>query len=135
MTVGASHRAKQHVPRNLRKKSSAGDKFETHRAMMHLQIESFIKRLQVAQELHAQLRQVPLVVTQTITLGSLVMTEQGAFFISISAPSCVIEGQEYLCMSPEAPMYRAMRGLQAEDWMEWKSPQSQEDDIEIIGVY
>ena len=32
-------------------KSSAGDKFETHRAMMHLQLESFIRRLEVAEAL------------------------------------------------------------------------------------
>lgn len=116
-------------------KSSAGDKFETHRAMMHLQMESFMSRLQVAQELDQLLNQVPLETQQKVSLGSLVITDQGFFFVALSAPSCLIGNQEYTCLSPQAPFYHAMRGLQAGDWIEWSLPNSDEDEIEILAIY
>ena len=120
---------------NREQKSSAGDKFETHRAMMHLQMESFVRRLQVAQELDQLLNQVPLNTQQKVSLGSLVITDYGLFFIALSAPICLIENQEYTCLSPQAPFYQAMRGLQTGDWIEWALPNNDEDEIEILEIY
>ena len=116
-------------------KSSAGDKFETHRAMMHLQMESFMSRLQVAQELDQLLSQIPLHSQQKVSLGSLVKTDYGLYFIALSAPACLIGNQEYICLSPQAPFYQAMQGLKAGDWIEWSLPNNDEDEIEILAIY
>lgn len=116
-------------------KSSAGDKFETHRAMMHLQTESFVQRLEVAQSLADALIHVSFLPRAHIGLGSLVETEQGWYFIAISAPSHQIDEQYYTILSTQAPFYRAMQGLEAGDWIEWTPPQGQSDFIEIINVF
>jgi transcription elongation GreA/GreB family factor len=116
-------------------KSSAGDKFETHRAMMHLQTESFVRRLEVAQALADELIHVSSLPRTHIGLGSLVETEQGWYFIAISAPSHQIDQHNYTMLSTQAPFYQAMQGLEAGDWVEWTPPQGQSDLIEIIQVF
>ena len=127
------HEAQQEA--NREQKSSAGDKFETHRAMMHLQMESFLSRLHVAQELDRQLHLVSLHPTSSISLGSLVVTDQGCFFIAISAPAYPIQGQEYVCLSTQAPFYKAMHGLEVGDWIEWSSSGNENEEIEILALY
>ena len=119
---------------NREQKSSAGDKFETHRAMMHLQAESFLKRLGVAQDLDRTLHSVSLEFSPKASLGSLVRTEQGSFFIAISAPSLTLDGVEYFCLSVDAPLYKAFHGYQEGDWVEWKTPEGMDDALEILAV-
>ena len=114
-------------------KSSAGDKFETHRAMMHLQMESYIKRQEVAEGLMAALQRLSLQSGALIQAGSLVGTDQGFYFISISAPALSLEGDRYLCLSPDAPLARAMLGAQAGDWVEW-SVGEEERELEVFWV-
>ena len=65
----------------------------------------------------------------------MVVTHLGIFFIAISAPLCSIDGQEYTCLSPQAPFYLAMKELQAGDWMDWSAPHTDEDEIEILAIY
>src|SRR5258707_5924053 len=71
---------------NEETKSSAGDKYETGRAMAQLEIEKNSAQLAEANKLKQILLQ--LVTTQTtdsIQAGSLVITNQGRFYISIPA--------------------------------------------------
>lgn len=71
---------------NEETKSSAGDKYETGRAMMQLEIEKQSVQLAEAMKLKHVLSQInPEKTTETIQSGSLVFTDQGNFYISISA--------------------------------------------------
>ena len=116
---------------NQEEKSSAGDKFETHRAMMHLQMESFIQRYEVAERLEDQLLSLMVQPVYRVGVGALVETEERVYFIAVSAPPLTLEGASYTCLSIEAPLYQAMRGLGAGDWIEWGG---EDEEIEIIDV-
>lgn len=118
---------------NQEEKSSAGDKFETHRAMMHLQMESFIQRLDLAQQLQRRLFSLSLTHKYKIEPGALVKTDRGDYFIAVSAPAMTIDGHKYTFLSTEAPLYKALAGKQENDWVEW-GPEEDEDLIEVIEV-
>jgi hypothetical protein len=118
---------------NQEEKSSAGDKFETHRAMMHLQMESFIKRLSVAEALQRTLYTLSLTHKYKVSLGALVETDRGHYFIGVSAPALTLEGITYTFLSPEAPLYKILEGKREGDWVEWLL-RGEETLIEIISV-
>ena len=118
---------------NMEEKSSAGDKFETNRAMMHLQMEGFIKRLDHAQELEKTLLSLTITPRYKVGLGALVETDRGWYFIGVSAPKIIINQQHVTCLSTEAPVFKALQGKQADDWVEF-SLNGEEDYIEILRV-
>ncbi len=117
-------------------KSSAGDKFETHRAMMHLQMEGFIRRLESAESLERKLNAIkPKKQFCRVESGSLIETDRGWYYVSLSANPLVIEGVKYICLSTEAPIYRSLAGGQGGEGMEWIAPDGEEEWIEILAVY
>jgi transcription elongation GreA/GreB family factor len=90
---------------NAEEKSSAGDKYETTRAMM--QNESMMAARQLDQAL--KLKQI---VEKTdinesydyIKTGSLVITDTQRYFICISAGKIIIEEQAYFAISSDSPV-------------------------------
>jgi transcription elongation GreA/GreB family factor len=93
-------------------KSSAGDKYETGRAMMQLEMEKNSAQLAEALKLKRLLDQIR-VDQQPLAAqpGSLVMTDQGNFFIAISVGQLVVEGTTYIALSAESPLGTRLRGL------------------------
>jgi hypothetical protein len=90
---------------NEETKSSAGDKYETGRAMMQLEIEKNTVQLAEAQKLKQLLEQIkPEMKTDKVQLGSLVITDQGNFYISISVGQLVINGKIYFAIAPTSPI-------------------------------
>lgn len=92
-------------------KSSAGDKFETGRAMM--QAEEERNRVQLAKALALQnnLAQVNRFnVSDTVVLGSLVVTKQGAYFLSIGIGKIIIDTITYFAISLESPIGQLLFG-------------------------
>lgn len=93
-------------------KSSAGDKYETGRAMMQLEVEKNSIQLGEAKKLKPVLDQIQVNYKHTrIALGSLVMTDHGNFFIAISAGQCTLEEIVYLIISPVTPLGVKLMGL------------------------
>lgn len=120
---------------NREEKSSAGDKFETHRAMMHLEMESLITQREVAVQTERALSFVNLAPASEVRPGSLIKLERGWYFIGISAPPITINQTRYSCLAMDAPIYLSLRGLHASDWAEWTDPGGGEDLIEVIELY
>lgn len=86
-------------------KSSAGDKHETGRAMLHLEMEKASQQLEAAQQMKETLQRIHLnSVSKKIKLGSLITTDQGIYFLSISAGLLAIEGKSYYAISPSSPI-------------------------------
>ena len=86
-------------------KSSAGDKYETGREMMQQEIDRNRKQLEEAQKLRLLLEQVdPLKITDTVQNGSLVSTNYGKFYISISRGQLIIDGKNYFAISAVSPI-------------------------------
>ncbi len=86
-------------------KSSAGDKHETGRAMLHLEMEKASQQLGVANQMKETLDKIQLnSVSKKIKLGSLITTDQGIYFLSISAGELRLENRSYYAISPSSPI-------------------------------
>jgi transcription elongation GreA/GreB family factor len=97
---------------NEETKSSAGDKYETGRAMAQLEIEKNSAQLADALKLKATLSQIkPNQHTATAQLGSIVITSQGNFYLSISAGQLNVNGTEYFAISPVSPIGTRLMGI------------------------
>jgi len=94
---------------NNETKSSAGDKFETGRAMMHMERDKNAQILSEAKKLEMFLNQIkPDRIYEQVTFGSVVETSFGNYFISIAAGRIIVEGKKYFAISPQAPLAREM---------------------------
>ncbi|MCR5888915.1 3-oxoacyl-ACP synthase [Hymenobacter sp. J193] len=96
---------------NSETKSSAGDKYETGRAMAQNERDRNAVQLQQARQLLGELQRIhPELPCDTVRPGALVHTSLGWFYISISAGKLVVEGQEYFAVSAAAPVAAALAG-------------------------
>ena len=101
---------------NNETKSSAGDKYETGRAMMHLEKEKYARQLSEAIQLKGLLTSVPYSKThESVQSGALIQTSNGFFFISISAGKLQFNGQTYFAMSIASPIALVLRGLKKDE--------------------
>lgn len=92
-------------------KSSAGDKYETTREMMQQEMDRNSKLLYEAGQQKIALQQIENVEAANISKnGSLVITSEGSFYISISAGELLIAGQKYYAISQAAPIGKALIG-------------------------
>ena len=101
---------------NNETKSSAGDKYETGRAMMHLEKEKYARQLAQAIQLQEQLSNINATkVYEVVQSGALVSTSNGVFFIAISAGKLTYGGNSYFALSLAAPIAQAIKGLKIGD--------------------
>lgn len=86
-------------------KSSAGDKYETTRAMMQIEIENYTKRLSETKNLQQILTKINFQNTYNfVSIGSLVITNQGKFFISIGLGQVFLDDEKYFVISMDSPI-------------------------------
>lgn len=89
-------------------KSTAGDKHETGRAMMHLEIEKKGKQLQVLQQIHKTIEQLsPDAKCHQVEKGSLVQTNFGWFYMAASLGEIQVEQEKVFVMSSASPLAKA----------------------------
>ncbi len=101
---------------NSEEKSSAGDKYETGRAMAQLERDRHAQLLADALNIEQELSRINVEKEYTVVQpGSLVSTDRGRFFISISAGKLNIEGRDYFAVSPASPIAVALLGKKAGD--------------------
>ncbi|MFA4868200.1 MAG: 3-oxoacyl-ACP synthase [Pedobacter sp.] len=97
-------------------KSSAGDKYETSREMMQQDIDRNKRLLIDAEENRKVLEAIGHAVpSDTIRGGSLVNTNQGIFYISISAGQLQTEGKTVFAISAASPIGKLMLGKKSKD--------------------
>lgn len=99
---------------NEETKSSAGDKYETGRAMAQLEIENNAKQLAEASRLIQSLGQIRSdQESRCVQLGSVVYTNQACYYIAISAGRLVVDGVTFLAVSPASPVGMKLMNLGA----------------------
>jgi transcription elongation GreA/GreB family factor len=92
-------------------KSSAGDKHETGRAMLQLEMEKAGQQLQGVLQMKETLAKIDIDKNSTIAhLGSLVKTNQATYFLSISAGQLVVENEPYFAISVSSPIGNLLLG-------------------------
>ena len=97
-------------------KSSAGDKYETGRAMAQLEIENNSRHLADAKRLLQTLQLIDCSKTsKSAQLGSVVYTTQAIYFLAISMGQIHLAGKPFLIISPASPIGQAMLGKRAGD--------------------
>lgn len=107
-------------------KSSAGDKYETGRAMMQLEIEKNSTQLNESiKQKQALLEINPGFEYDTVQRGAVVITDQLNFFIAISAGQFDVEGKSYQTISQASPIGSAMMGLKKGDTFQWNKKEYQ----------
>jgi hypothetical protein len=101
---------------NSEEKSSAGDKYETGRAMGHLQQEMHSRQLT---EYVKELAILHSVNTDQLCsegrVGAFLQGEDIAFFIAAGLGKHIIEGKTILFLSPQAPLAKFLQNKKAGD--------------------
>ena len=90
---------------NEETKSSAGDKYETGREMMQQETDRNQAQLNEANKLLVALNNIDNnAVSGATAPGSLVLTDNGKFYIAVSAGTLVLDGESYFAISPASPI-------------------------------
>ena len=111
-------------------KSSAGDKHETALAMAQLEQEKLTKQLNILLLQEASMKVIdPTLKHQKITIGSLVETNKGWYYFSISLGQLICLNNAFFALSLEAPLGQIMRGKVAGEQVTFNGMIT-----EIIGV-
>lgn len=116
---------------NSETKSTAGDKHDTARAMMQLDVEQKSKQLAEAQKLTIGLSQIEVELNQSsVQLGALVTTNIGRYFIAISIGKLDLMDTSYFVISPSSPIGQAFFGLKKGDSTTFNGKEVIIEDIE-----
>jgi transcription elongation GreA/GreB family factor len=102
--------------RNEDTKSSAGDKYETGRAMMQQQIDMNQVELHKAELLFNTLKALdPVMPGERISAGSLIYTNIGIYYIAVGIGKIDFEEQEIFVVSPAAPLAQMLMSKKQND--------------------
>ncbi|MDF2434122.1 MAG: hypothetical protein JWP44_3753 [Mucilaginibacter sp.] len=95
-------------------KSSAGDKYETSREMMQQETNRNLDQLNEANKLKVTLNQITFSGTSEIAeTGSVVITNNGNFYIAVSAGLLMVNNENYFAVSPFSPIGLMLKGQKA----------------------
>ncbi len=116
---------------NDEQRSSAGDKYETGRAMMQIERDKAAAQLSEAFRLRNAFSQIlPEINSQKIVLGSLVTTKTKKIFICIGIGKLNLEGEDILVVAPTSPLGASLMGLARNDKFNFNGEMIQILDIE-----
>jgi len=115
---------------NSETKSSAGDKYETGRAMAHLDKERHTRTHASALNDLYRLQQVSVTdVCSEIEVGSLVSTNRGRYYLVVGLGKVVVDGVSYQVVSPESPIGLFLLDLEVGDVEDFRG-----QTMEVISV-
>jgi transcription elongation GreA/GreB family factor len=101
-------------------KSTAGDKHDTARAMIHLEQEKLAKQLNsIEEELNNAKRILSNSAFSTVQFGSLVETDLRQYLIGPALGVVKTENASFVAMSPAAPLAQQMLGKRVGDLVEF----------------
>jgi len=101
-------------------KSSAGDKHETGRAMLQLEMEKAGQQLNVVAHMKEVLSKIDVSKTSSIVhLGSVIKTNKNNYFLSVSAGKLTVNDKDYFAISSQSPIGKLLLGKQKNDTVVW----------------
>ena len=101
---------------NEETKSSAGDKYETSRAMIHLEMEKLAVQLTELAKQKAVLDAINVEKQyDRVQPGSVIITNRANYFLSISAGVISIDGKDFICISVSSPIGTRLNKLKSGD--------------------
>ena len=94
-------------------KSSVGDKFETTRALLQSEIGKVKNQLAIVKNDLLLVKTIPQSnFTKTADFGSIVITDQNTYFLSIGIGKLLFEENNVYCISMQAPLSKSLIGKQ-----------------------
>lgn len=97
-------------------KSSAGDKHETGRAMLQLEMEKASQQLAGISVMNQILSKIDASKTSEIAhLGSVIITDKANYFLSVSAGKLTAFGKDYFAVSVLSPIGKILLGKKVND--------------------
>ena len=97
-------------------KSSAGDKHETGRAMLQLEMEKAGQQLASIQQMKEILAKIDVSKkAYSASLGALVETSLGNYFLSISSGQLIVENKKFFAISVSSPIGKLLLGKKVGD--------------------
>lgn len=106
----------------LETKCSMGDKYETGRAMLHLEFEKLAVQYEEFKKLRKTVRIIPEGRTdEVVTFGSGIQTPDANYFIAIPAGEITIEDQKFYVVGAGAPIAKILTGKTAGDVVTFNS--------------
>jgi len=109
---------------NSETKSSAGDKHETGRAMLQLEMEKAGQQLKVVQQMQEQISRIDVNSKNAIgCLGSLINTNSHNYYLAISIGKVTINSDDYFVISSSSPIGRLLLGKQKGDCISFNNTQ------------
>ena len=112
-------------------KSSAGDKHETGRAMLQLEMEKTSTQLNALNQLKLTLNKIDISGNSKMArLGSLVVTSSGNYFLSVSAGKMEISKQVYFAVSLSSPIGKLLLGREKDDQLNFNGKR-----IKVLNIY
>ena len=116
---------------NSETKSSAGDKHETGRAMLQLEMEKASQQLEVVHSMKTILSRINTSeFSEIIRLGSLVITNQTNYYLSIGAGELIFDGKIYYAVSVNSPIGKLLLGKRVGNAFTFNNKE-----IKIIEIY
>ena len=107
---------------NSESKSSAGDKHEIGRAMIHLEMEKLGNLIAEAEQNFKKLQSIKNYNNnEVIGLGSAVLTDKANYYISIAADIYKINSKMFYCISPKSPIGNLLLGKKLDDKIEFNN--------------
>lgn len=92
-------------------KSSAGDKHETGRAMLQLEMEKAGQQLSQARQMKLMVEKINnSKLSEVVALGSVVKTNVGNYFLGVSVGKITVLNEDYFLISPGSPIGRELLG-------------------------
>lgn len=98
-------------------KSSAGDKYETSREMMQQEKDRSMLQMNEANKLLVVLQRISTKPNTSgkIEEGCVVTTNNGNFYLAVSAGTLTLDGKNYIAISAMSPIGAKMQGLKTGD--------------------
>jgi len=91
-------------------KSSAGDKYETSRAMLQQEKDKKQSQLELWQSYLAQVKLIDSSICDKVEKGALVETSANVLYVSVPIGKFSCQGLNIFGISIDAPIYQAMKG-------------------------
>ena len=105
-------------------KSSAGDKHETGRAMLQLEMEKASQQIAVVQQMKEVLHRINIEdSSDEVRLGSLVFTDKAIYFLAISMGAVTMENTNYFVISSASPIGKMLLGKKKNDAIQFNGKQ------------
>lgn len=115
---------------NNETKSSAGDKYETGRAMSQNERDMYAKQLSELQHQYKMLKAIkPEKPFSSVEAGAWVSTETGSFFVAISLGPIKLDGKAVAVISPVSPIAQSLLGKTKGESYQWMGKE-----IKILGI-